>query len=140
MIDNTMYPNTANWNIADGMTVYSTDGEKVGTVRNYDPQAGYLDVQKGWLFKKDFYVPQAQVDAVTPDGVTLKLTKDELENDRYSSPPVPTAAKLDPVKLADGSVMIETAEVREEPLDEADAAYGRSTADQQREDWANRPR
>ena len=140
MINDPMFPNTANWNIADGMTVYATDGEKIGTVRNYDPQAGYLDVQKGWLFKKDFYVPMDQVDAVTEEGITLKLTKDALASDLYSSPPMPTAAKLDPVTLADGSLMVETTEVREEPLGTTTSAYERSTADQARDEWANRPR
>jgi hypothetical protein len=78
----------ANWQITDGMTVYATDGSKLGTVRNYNPQAGYLDVHKGWLFAKDFYVPVSAIDAVTEDGLTLGLTKDDLGDTRYSAPPV----------------------------------------------------
>lgn len=35
------------WQIVDGMNVYSADGEKLGTVRNFDPSVGYLDVRKG---------------------------------------------------------------------------------------------
>lgn len=79
---------TASWQITDGMTVHGMDGDKLGTVRNYDPQVDYLDVQKGWLFHKDFYVPTTAVSAVDRDGVTLRLTKQDLEDDRYSSPPV----------------------------------------------------
>jgi len=45
--------NTASWQITDGMTVHGLDGEKLGTVRNYDPQVDYLDVQKGLLFHNE---------------------------------------------------------------------------------------
>jgi len=110
--------NPANWQIENGMTVYGSDGEKLGTVRNYDPQAGYLDVQKGWLFTKDFYVPlsaiqsamgegltlpqvggpsaltagRTTVETETGTGITLRLTKDDLEDDRYASPPTASSA------------------------------------------------
>jgi hypothetical protein len=87
IINNPIFSNTASWQIADDMTVYSFDGEKVGKVRNYDPQAGYADVQKGWLYKKDVYVPLAAVSSVDEDGITLKLTKEALDDDRYSAPP-----------------------------------------------------
>jgi hypothetical protein len=76
------------------MTVYATDGSKLGTVRNYDPQAGYLDVHKGVLFTKDFYVPMSDVDTVAEDGITLRLTKDDLQGDRYATPPVATGGAI----------------------------------------------
>jgi hypothetical protein len=82
------YTNTANWQITNGMTVFATTGEKVGTVHNFDLQAGYLDVHKGWLFTKDFYVPFTAVDTVTEEGVVLRLTKDEIEQPQYAQPPV----------------------------------------------------
>jgi len=88
MSQESTYMSTANWQIVDGMTVYATDGTKLGTLRNYNPQAGYLDIQKGWLFTKDFYVPAEKVDTVAEDGITLKLTKDDLNDPRYSSPMV----------------------------------------------------
>jgi uncharacterized protein YrrD len=83
---------TANWQIVNGMTAYATDGSKLGTVRNYNPQMGYLDVQKGWLFHKDFFVPTSMIDTVAEDGITLRLTKDDLDDPRYTSPPVNTGA------------------------------------------------
>jgi hypothetical protein len=83
-------PDPATWQISDGMTVYALDGAKLGTVRNYDPRAGYLDVRKGWLFTKDFYVPLDAVVSVAEDGITLNLSKDELEHERYNTPPAPT--------------------------------------------------
>ena len=87
MFQNQTTPNTANWQITNDMTVYATDGTKLGTVRNYKPGDDYLDVRKGWLFTKDFYVPLDAVNAVTVDGITLRLTKDALEDDRYAAPP-----------------------------------------------------
>ncbi|HWE60583.1 MAG TPA: PRC-barrel domain-containing protein [Chloroflexota bacterium] len=91
MFQNQTSMHPANWQITNGMTVYATDGTKLGTVRNYDPQDGYLDVHKGWLFAKDFYVPFGAVNTVTEDGVVLRLTKDDLQDDRYSAPPATTS-------------------------------------------------
>ena len=87
MMQNQTTTGIGNWEIADGMTVYGAAGEKVGTVRNYDPRAGYLDVRKGWLFTKDFYVGLSAVQSVNEDGIVLRLTKEELNDDRYASPP-----------------------------------------------------
>lgn len=87
MVPNPTTQNAAPWQVADGMTVYGTDGEKLGTVRNYDPQAGYFDIQRGWLFHKDFYVTLSDVAMIDENGIVLRLTKQELEDDRYTSPP-----------------------------------------------------
>jgi hypothetical protein len=87
MSPNQPIPDTAGGPIVNGMTVYGINGEKLGTVRNYDPHVGYLDIQKGWLFHKDFYVPMTTVQSVTGDGLTLQLTHQDLDNDRYTSPP-----------------------------------------------------
>lgn len=73
--------------IADGMTVYDSAGEKVGTIRQYDPQNGYIEVEKGWLFHKDFYVPLNAVARTDADGVYLNLYKDDLSDGRYDQPP-----------------------------------------------------
>jgi hypothetical protein len=74
--------------ITDGMTVYGADREKLGTVRNYDPEAGYLDIQKGWLFTKDFYVGLSAIDSVDEHGINLHLTKEVLNDDRFATPPM----------------------------------------------------
>jgi uncharacterized protein (TIGR02271 family) len=69
--------------------VYDTTGEKVGTLRAYNPQGGYLLVAKGWLFPKDLYIPLAAVQGTDAAGdVHLGLRKDDLQDDRYDSPPV----------------------------------------------------
>lgn len=81
--------------LANGMTVYGMDGDKLGTLRNYDPQAGYLDVQKGWLFHKDFYIPLTAVQEVDEAGVTLRLTKANLDDVQYASPPAGSVVTSD---------------------------------------------
>jgi hypothetical protein len=88
MLEQPIDPNPANWQICEGMTVYCTAGEKLGTVRTYDPRAGYLDVQKGWLFHKDFYVLVRDIRAVDEEGVTLRLTREDLHDERHDVPPV----------------------------------------------------
>ncbi len=74
--------------IVEGMTVYDAAGEKVGTVREYNMQAGYVDVEKGWLFHKDFYLPLNAVTRSDQDGVYLNVYKDDLSGDMYNQPPV----------------------------------------------------
>ena len=81
-----------------GATVYDTTGAKVGTLRAYNPQDGYLLVAKGWLFHKDLYIPLAAVQGTDATGaVHLGLRKDDLQDDRYASPPVggPMVAEVD---------------------------------------------
>ncbi len=74
--------------IGPGATVYDAAGEKVGTVRSYDAQGGYLDVEKGWLFPKDFYIPLSAVQGTDANGdVQLSLYKDDLQGDQYAYPP-----------------------------------------------------
>jgi hypothetical protein len=83
---------------AAGATVYDTAGAKVGTLRAYNPQGGYLLVEKGWLFPKDLYIPVGAVQRTDATGaVHLGLRKDDLRDDRYAIPPVggPTVAGSD---------------------------------------------
>lgn len=121
MMDQRSFDTTASWQVTDGMTVYASDGQKLGTVRNYAPSTGYIDARKGWLFTKDFYVPLSDIDTVTEAGVTLKLTMDALSDERYNVPPVSTSAIQDPVTLADGSVLEPAA--RKQPYEDAEAEH-----------------
>lgn len=79
--------NRTDWPIAAGMIVYDRDGEKLGTIRNYDPQLENLDIQRGWLFHTDFYVPLNAVQAILRDGITLRLSRQDLDDARYTAPP-----------------------------------------------------
>ncbi len=69
-------------------TVYDTANEKIGTLQAYDPQGGYLVVQKGFLFPKDRYIPVNAVQNTDADGaIHLNLHKDDLQDERYANPP-----------------------------------------------------
>lgn len=83
-----MYNDPRQAPIAPGTDVYDTYGDKVGSVQQYSPEAGYLMVQKGIFFIKDIYVPTNAIERVTTDGIRLSLSKDELKGDRHTAPPV----------------------------------------------------
>jgi uncharacterized protein (TIGR02271 family) len=70
-----------------GTQVYDTNGEKVGSIVDYDSQAGYMVVEKGWLFHTDLYVPLNLISNTGDQGVYLKITKDDLKADQYTNPP-----------------------------------------------------
>lgn len=83
-----MYQDRGNGDqIVSGMIVYDASGEKVGTVAEYMPQNGYMLVQKGWLFHKDFYVPLSAITGATDEAVTLRLGKEELQQESFAYPP-----------------------------------------------------
>ena len=87
--------------LSNGMHVHDAAGEKIGVIRNYDPYlrlhgapVRYIDVQKGFLFHKDFYVPLSAVSRITSQGAFLSLSKAELSAGTYDLPP---AGDDDPV-------------------------------------------
>jgi hypothetical protein len=85
-----MYNDPTQVPIAPRTDVYDLNGEKIGSVQQYDPQSGYMLVQKGILITKDLYIPTAAIERTTTDGIRLSLSKDELKDDRYTAPPAGT--------------------------------------------------
>jgi len=74
-------------------TVYDTVGEKIGTLHAYDPEGGYITVQKGFLFHKDLYIPVDAAQSTDADGnVHLSVHKDDLADSRYDNPPPPVSS------------------------------------------------
>lgn len=73
--------------IAPGETVYDARGDKIGAVQQYDPQSDCLVVEKGFLFTRDIYIPASAIQSSGANGVRLTLTRDELKEHRYASPP-----------------------------------------------------
>jgi hypothetical protein len=73
--------------LSKGMHVYDSAGEKIGSLRDFDTAGGYMDVQKGFLFHKDFYVPVSAVEQTTSEGVFLSLSKHDLADPIYDLPP-----------------------------------------------------
>src|SRR5689334_13578782 len=47
--------------IADDMTVYDINGEKIGKVSGYTTSGEYFILEKGLLFPRDYYVPMSAV-------------------------------------------------------------------------------
>ena len=77
-------------------TVNDAAGEKIGTIQAYDPEGGYITVQKGFLFHKDLYIPVNAVQSTDAEGaVQLNLRKDDLADERYTSAPTGGAARED---------------------------------------------
>jgi len=94
----------------EGATVTDTAGEKIGTLHAYDPQGGYITVQKGFLFHKDLYIPVSAVQNTDAEGnVQLSLHKDDLADNRYDSPPTGGATS----GMADDDSYAQTATVAE---------------------------
>jgi uncharacterized protein (TIGR02271 family) len=104
--------------IAPGTTVYDATGEKIGTVLEQSVDGGYLMVEKGWLFTKDFYVPVNLIGRVDADGAYLTITKADLTDPRFEQPPVtgsaPAAAAASAATVTDAADL--RIPVREEEL------------------------
>ncbi|MGE5334773.1 MAG: hypothetical protein ACM3N4_08755 [Nitrososphaerota archaeon] len=75
--------------IMPGATVYDVNGDKVGTAQQYNPQADCLVVEKGMFFTKDIYIPASMIERSDANGIRVRLSKDELKDDRYTQPPTP---------------------------------------------------
>ena len=73
--------------ISNGTHVYDSAGDKLGSVVDMDSTAGYLIVQKGFFFPKDLYIPLSSVIQVDDDGVFVNLSKEQLQDDRYTEIP-----------------------------------------------------
>lgn len=90
-----MYNTAGQIPITVGTDVFDANGEKVGTVKQYNPQASYMVLEKGMLFKKDLYVPVSAIDRTTTDGIRLSLFKDDLKVDRFTAPPATMGSQQD---------------------------------------------
>jgi PRC-barrel domain len=73
-----------------GTLVFGSDGEDIGEIT--DVQPGYFQVKKGLIFRKEVYLPLTAITgtALGGDGVTINLTKDEIDNGDWSEPPITT--------------------------------------------------
>jgi len=74
--------------LADDMTVYDMNGEKIGKVTGATTSADYFTLEKGLLFHHDYYVPMSAVSRLDPDGVYLKVAKDDIKNRGWDNPPL----------------------------------------------------
>ncbi len=75
--------------IQQGWDVYGSDGDKLGSVSEVG--RNYVLVSKGFLFRKDIYIPLSAITDVSQDGVYLGVTKDQLENMGWDQAPMEDA-------------------------------------------------
>jgi hypothetical protein len=67
--------------------VYDVNGEKVGNVIISTMQDGYFVVEKGVIFTQELYIPAVAVLGRDAHSVRLRLSKDELKDERWKQPP-----------------------------------------------------
>ena len=85
--DRMMNQSGRNMPVMPGTDVFDANGDKVGSVQEFNPQANCIVVQKGFIFTKDVYIPLSAIDGRDDNGLYLNLTKDDLKDDRFASPP-----------------------------------------------------
>lgn len=83
-----MTSNDGTLNLTQGMDVFGSDGEKVGSVQ--DVQGDYVVVSKGFFFPTDYYIPFSALGNADDDRVNLNVTKDEALNQGWDQVPVTT--------------------------------------------------
>lgn len=66
--------------LQEGMAVFDRDDEKLGTLKQHQPDNGRLLVHQGWLFGHDLSVPQSMVARVDATGIHLSVAKQEAEH------------------------------------------------------------
>lgn len=98
----------SNWAVHEGMDVLSSDGEKIGEVAN--ATGNYVLVQKGFIFKHEFYVPASAIANVGTDAVYLTMTKEIALEQGWENPP----AADDDQSSGPGVITADAAEVAAE--------------------------
>ncbi|HEV8193495.1 MAG TPA: hypothetical protein VGP82_18695 [Ktedonobacterales bacterium] len=78
----------AEW-MDEGLPVYDVDGAKIGVVRRYDLNAGYMEVETGGLARQELYVPFHLMQSITPREIYLRVAKEAI-TDANLLPPAAT--------------------------------------------------
>jgi uncharacterized protein (TIGR02271 family) len=71
--------------IRTGWDVYGSDDEKIGDVSGVAND--HFIIEKGFIFTEDVYVPMSAIASIGDERVYLTYTKDQVENQKWSSPP-----------------------------------------------------
>ncbi|MGC4113153.1 MAG: hypothetical protein QM765_00430 [Myxococcales bacterium] len=79
--------------LCEGMTVFGADGSRLGTLVEKRPDC--FVIEKGLVFKKDFFCDYSLVGDVVGDGVRLKMSGDALRE----QPPSERARELTPTRI-----------------------------------------
>jgi uncharacterized protein (TIGR02271 family) len=88
--------------IMTGDEVIGSDGDKVGTVAEVQPD--YIVVAKGFFFPTDYYIPMSAVSRASDGQVYLNVAKDAALNSGWDTVPdaVPTATTGTETIITDG--------------------------------------
>jgi hypothetical protein len=95
----------ADYDVLKGKNVYSTDGEKVGTIKKVFHPEGDFETARGRHFFlvdpgmlkewfggfSDVYLPERAIENVTQDRVTVEFTKDQIRNQNWTTMPAEIA-------------------------------------------------
>ncbi len=73
--------------IPHGVQVYTAAGEKVGHVTVSALRDNYFVVLQGRLFTRELFLPRNVIQSLDIKGVTLKLSKEELDGEQWRRPP-----------------------------------------------------
>jgi sporulation protein YlmC with PRC-barrel domain len=92
-------------NLADGMPVYDSNGDKVGDVKMYSTTAGYLMVGHGAFNQQDLYIPFRLIRSIDPHDLFLSETKDTLLAN-YTQPPAISTLSEQRLVVGPGGALI----------------------------------
>ncbi len=87
MMNTPLDQSTPEGELLPGTTVYDVDGQKVGPVRLSALRDGYFVVEQGWLFTHELYLPTTAIAKRDAMWVGLNLSKEELRQSRWKTPP-----------------------------------------------------
>src|ERR671939_625120 len=80
--------------VHDGMDVFDTDDQKVGTVA--ETAEGYLRVPTGFLgLGKEHYIPLSAIRSVDGEAIHLSVAKDRLDEFEYAQAPIEADGEYD---------------------------------------------
>jgi hypothetical protein len=91
-----------------GTIVYDVEGAKVGKVTFSTLHTGYFMVEQGWLLTRDLYLPPEAIQLREADWIKLRLTREELKQDRWKSPPPEHLQGASPRAMAEEGAAIAT--------------------------------
>jgi hypothetical protein len=64
--------------IHPGTTVLDADDEKLGRIEAYDPETGYMRIEKEGLTEKQIFLPVTSVSFVDDEGIHLSVPKETI--------------------------------------------------------------
>jgi hypothetical protein len=74
------------WQFYRHMPVYLQDGRRLGRVEEIGHAVEVLHVQQGRVLVQDWYIPLSAVRNVSPQGVTLHVSRKELGSHGWNVP------------------------------------------------------